>query len=235
MQFHTMILWAKAREMEFEEVVDQAYQLLSYLREFGPELAPNYETVWKKSDAKLLKGTYEELKEIIAKEVKKAEKDDISKGLGYTLGFFSSLNDEESAGISLRIGVSDPKFVNSFIVDFPLNLSLYELFIAEKVYVLFKKCILCFEPYFGFVANNKNSDRYEKFWHNDRPTTTHWLNFFGEDLVKLFGEQKIKNAPAELIEKVGNGYLIRLKKLPIDDESEFDLQLQRRLNSYFRL
>jgi hypothetical protein len=63
----------------------------------------------------------------------------------------------------------------------------------------------------------------------------HWLNFWGSKLLNELNINDWENAPIEEYEKINDGYFIKLKKEPIDDENKNDLILQQNANRYFNL
>ena len=100
---------------------------------------------------------------------------------------------------------------------------------------LFSQVLTClFEPFWGCIGNSININRSDGYWNNSLPTAVHWVNYFGYDVIKHVGVQKIEKANVETIEKLGKGYFIKLKKTPIDDELEKDLILQVNANKYFK-
>ena len=117
-QSYTMILWSKPYDAEIDEMTDICYQVLSELKNYGTELSPKYLPVGRKADVKEFVFSKENIKY-------KLEKNGDRKGgsvfydLGSRISFFSSLNDGLSCGIKLTVGMSNPKLVNSLIVDLP--------------------------------------------------------------------------------------------------------------------
>lgn len=233
LQVHSIILWAPARDEEFDSVAERAYAILTELKNFGEELSPNYLKVMRKKDAKPIELTPAIFKDILRKNINKEGKMEFPD-LGYTVGFFSSLINKKSAGISMTIGVTNPKFTNTLTINTPQEFPVYtDVVVAENLVYTFKKCVEIFEPFWGSIVNNVNGDRVSRFCNKSLPTTTHWANFFGSDIVKRLGESRIAQAPVQNAERLGSGYFIRLKELPINDECEDDIKIQIQANSYF--
>jgi len=67
------------------------------------------------------------------------------------------------------------------------------------------------------------------------PTTTHWVNYFGENIIKQIGIKKVEKAPVYSVKSISKGYLIRIKEFPLDDTLERDVKLQKDLNKYLSL
>ena len=232
-QTHSMILWAKASEENFDVAAQRAYRVLATLKEFGTQLSPNYLTAARKKDAPIFDGTYESLKALLLKRVNKEGNTEFPE-LGYGIGFFSSHDSKNSSGIHIQVGVTHPQFKNTVLVHLPEALPVFnDSTVAEKLVEVFRKCAEVFDPFWGCVSNSVNADRFNGYWHERLPTATHWVNFFGSDIVNQMGISKIEQAPVQKVEKVGNGYLVMLKESPIDDKNEFDIKIQNKANSYF--
>ncbi len=231
LQTHSIILWARPTVEDFEDTVTKAHRLLLALQAFGPEISANYKKVRRKKDARPFVLTRENLAEIINDGVNSSN----NKALGSTFGFFSSLNNNDASGILLSIGVSSPKFYNTFSVSLPPSLPVYSnTAINQRLVATFKQCITIFDPFWGCVRNRINSNRYNGFFQNNFPTTVHWLNYFGNDIVEKIGEEKLKAAPLKKVEKYYKGYFIKLKEMPINDDIPEDIVLQQKANQYFR-
>lgn len=233
-QRHSIILWADAVKEDFQQSLNKAYKLLLALKEFGPELSPNYLTAIKKKEAKKFDLSIETLEELLKKSVNK-EGNTVFPDLGYSISFFSSIKADDSAGVSISVGISNPKFNNCFIVKLPLSLPVYTSNeVRSKLILLFKECITVFEPFWGCISNSVNIRRYEGFWGDKLPTTIHWVNYFGSQLSEELGESKILSSPY-INEKFHSGALVLLKDEPINDEFEEDVKIQQKANIYFGL
>ncbi len=164
LQVHSMLLWANAKNEEFKTSVDRAYALIMALKEFGTELSPNYLTAKRKKDAKVFDYTYEMLEDLIRKGVNKEGKT-VFADLGYSVSFFSSLVEKDSAGISLRVGTTNPRFNNNLVVNLPQTYSIYvDTATGERLINLFKKCVEIFDPFWGCLGNGINVRRYDGYW-----------------------------------------------------------------------
>lgn len=233
---HHLALWAKPEKEPFEETVNKSYRLLEILKEFGPELSPNFLPAWSKKNVKPFDGSITALEELIRKGINKEGKT-VFPELGYRVSFFSSLNDMDSAGISIQVGITSNLFNNTFVVDFPASFPMYtDNQLDERLIKLFRKCIPIFKPYWGCINNSFNNKRYNyKLWENDQPKTIHWVNYFGDDMPRKIEERLIKTAPVYMAERYHDGYLIILKKTPIDDENPEDIEIQNKAKDHFGL
>ena len=129
---YKMILWARPKE---ESIDNQAEQLISILMALNQieYLKPKYQTVRRKKDAIEFDLTLENVKRLITNKRDKQFPD-----LGSSISFFTSLNDNESAGISISIGVSNLKFINSIVIDLNWDYKKIELKKFEELEGLFK-------------------------------------------------------------------------------------------------
>jgi hypothetical protein len=230
LQTYSMILWAKANHEDFKVTVDKAYRLLSSLKEYGTELSPNYLPAFRKKEVKPYELDRETLGNLLKKGVNK-EGERTSPYLGYHVSFFSALNDDDSAGISLTIGMNDPSFTNSLVIHFPPSLNIFDRDISERLIALFKNCVKIISPFWGGIISSYTIRRYATIYKNNLPTTIHWVNFWGEDIIHRISEDKINKASLHSLEKIDSkGYILILKHIPIDDNSEEDIRLQSEVN-----
>ena len=234
-QRHSLILWANSSSEDFQISLTKAYNLLLALKEFGPEIAPNYITAKRKKDAINFDWNTKTLEELLKNGLNKEGKNQFLD-LGYRASFFSSLKEDDSAGISLLVGASNSSITNSFIVNLPLTLPLYESTeVNEKLISTFKECVRIFNPSWACISNNVNIRRFDGYWSDKLPTAIHWLNYFGNETSQILGVEKIESAPTSSIEKFHLGYLVKLKDSPINDESRSDIELQKIANKYFQV
>lgn len=232
-QVHSMILWANAKNEDFKTSVDCAYALIMALKEFGTELSPNYLTAKRKKEAKLFDYNYETLEELLRKGVNKEGKT-VFADLGYSVSFFSSFVEKDSAGISLHVGTTNPRFKNNLVVNLPQTCPIYiDTIIGERIINLFKKCVEIFDPFWGCLSNATNVNRYDGYWGDTLPTSIHWINYFGENIIKQFSVKKIEKSPLYRVEKLSKGYFLQLKTTPIDNNNEEDIKIQIKANKYF--
>ncbi len=233
-QRHSLILWANPSNEDFHVSLAKANNLLLALKEFGPEIAPNYITSKRKKDALNFDWNANTLEELLKKGINK-EGNNQFLDLGYRMSFFSSLREDDSASISLLVGASNSCTTNSLIVNLPLTLPVYESSdINDKLISTFKECVEIFDPFWACIGNNVNVRRFDGYWRDDLPTAIHWVNYFGNGICKIFGDKKIESAPTSSIEKFHLGYIVKLKDSPLNDEIEDDIELQKKVNEYFQ-
>lgn len=235
LQRHSLILWGKANNEDFQVNLKKVNDLLFVLKEFGPELSPNYLTAKRKKDAQNFDWCLKTLEQLLKKGINKEGKTPFPD-LGYRVSFFSSLKDDDSAGISMLVGASNPNITNNFIVNLPLSLPIYDSpEVNKRLITVFKKCVEIFNPFWACIGNGVNLRRYDGYWGDKVPTAIHWVNYFGSEVSQTIGETKIMSSPTCTKNKVHSGYFLVLKDEPINDEVEDDIKLQQRANKYFRL
>ncbi len=235
LQRHSLILWANASNEDFQISLNKAHELLLALKKFGPELIPNYIVAKRKKESQNFDWSLDTLQGLLQKGINK-EDETVFPDLGYRVSFFSSLKEDDSAGISMLVGASNSSIINNFIVNLPLSLPIYESSeVKKRLITLFKECVSIFNPFWACIGNNVNLRRYDGYWGDKLPTAIHWLNYFGSDVSKTLGDAKITLSPTYFKGKFYSGYLIELKDGPIDDEDEDDIKLQQRANKHFVL
>ena len=233
-QTYSMILWSNASKEIFEKSLLKANNLLANLKELGPELSPNYITARKKKDIMEFRGDLDTLKDLLLNGINKEGKI-LLDDLGYSVSFISSLLNDDSASIRLNIGVSNSRFSNNFVVDFPVSFPINNNQIIEKLIKLYKRCVIIFNPYWACISNNLNMERYENYMVNKIPVTIHWINYFDSEVSDKLGEKAILIAPVNAKEKFHKGYFVMLKRTPLDDNSMKDIILQQNINKFFKL
>lgn len=226
-----MLFWSKARTVDFEGTAMQAYNIMQALMEYGEELCPVYLTVSKKQDIAPFNWSYDSFVEILKKGVNKEGKNETSE-LGYSVNFFSSLIEKNSASISMTVGGTNPKFKNTLIISLPQSFSLYnDSSSLDKLEAVFRKCAALFNPDWAAIVNKVNSRRYNGYFNGDIPSTIHWLNYWGIDIIDRLEKRNLEQAPILLKEKLNDGYLLKLKRTPINDLVQEDIEIQCKANN----
>lgn len=235
MQPHSIILWAEPKKEAFEDLSVKCYNILNILKNFSPDLSPKYILDFETKKFKEYEFNINEIKKILKDNINK-EGDKIFPELGYRIHFISHLNTANTTGISMTIGASFERITNTINIGIKDDFVLYDNHkVNFHLVKLFKNLIELYKPFWGCVSNDINSNRIEKFIKSNKPTTVHWLNFWGSKLLNELKINNWENAPIEEYEQIDDGYFIKLKKEPIDDENENDLLLQQNANRYFDL
>lgn len=232
-QTYSIILWRKPEkeEISFEEIVNRIYDSLCVLQKYDEIFRPNYLTVKKKSDASKFDWSYKSFSEKLQNEVMKIGKKEIPE-LGYTLSFFSSLNDEESCGISLRVGNKDNRFVNSLVINLPKSVEYSEEINSNMLKTLFYELVNSFEPYWGCISSNQFKMDNLKYLSGNTPLYLNWLNYWStevESTVSVAFFEKIKNM-TDISYKDG---VLQISKRALDYRNDKDMEYFKNINHVF--
>lgn len=229
-QTHTIVLWRmpELEEKSFDSLARNSFELMSVFQDFDCEWRPNYLTGYKKNKTKFqwnYNNFSEELKKGVNREGKKA-----FSHLGYQISFYSSLIEDKSFGHSLTIGST--RFFNVLTVKIANDFNLYDNVNAKKMERLFEKLVERFNPFWGCVANSKIASKYGYFdQDNNIPQTVYWLNYFNENIIENIGKERIDNVLSEYSSMSFKNGLLRLCSIPIDYESEEDVQFHEEIHS----
>ena len=233
-QRHSIILWRKAEEKDksFEEISTEAYEVLNLLQDYLQELRPNYLTSNTKKDIQRFDWNYENFSNVLKKGINKEGKNTF-EDLGYSISFFSSMNEEDSCSFQMRAGNKNEKFFNTLIINLPLSINLYDEKTAEEINNLFEKLVQAYIPHWGCVSNKVLSRKYGKFLEGNLPTTVHWINYWSEDIISTIGMARIqKIIDINLGVSFKNGILsIKNTALNMDKEDDirFHDEMQKQL------
>lgn len=229
-----MLLWAKPKKEDIKEIILKGLNILNVLKNFGPELEAKYVRRKIPNTVTKFKLTEDDFKTIIMDNInKEGNKEFIN--LGYTLHFFTDLDKKKLTAIYLHIGASFHKIVNSLIIHFSENFNIYKPPLSYAIIDLFKKLIILFQPFWACIANNINKLRFHKFVKDNKPTTVHWLNYWGSKLLENINTNNLQNAPVKEYEQINDGLFIKLKDQPIDNTNEEDISMQQVANVFFGL
>lgn len=235
-QRHSIILWRKPdkRDKNFEEISTEAYEVLNSFQDYPQELRPNYLTAKTKKDIKRFDWSYENFSNVLKKGVNKEGKNTF-ENLGYTISFFSSMDEKDSCTFQMRVGNKNEKFYNTLIINLPLSLNLYDEKVAVKIGDLFEKLVQIYIPYWGCVSNKELSRKYGKFLEGNLPTTIHWMNYWSKDIILAIGMEKIqKIIDNNTIIKFKNG-ILSIKNMALDADNELDIRVHDELHKQFFL
>jgi hypothetical protein len=232
-QRHSIILWKKAehKDKKYEEISKEAYNILSLFQDYPQELKPNYLSVKSKKDAKEFAWNYENFNSVLKKGINR-EGENIFEDLGYSISFFSSMEEKKSCAFQMNVGNKNNKFYNTFIIDLPLSLNLYDKKIADTIRSLFEKLVQFYIPYWGCISNKVLSRKYGNFLDGNLPTTVHWMNYWSEDIIEMIGMRKIqKIVDQNSIISFQKGVL-SIKDTAFDVDKEEDLKYHDELQNY---
>ena len=231
-QRHSIILWRKAEKEDksFEEISKEAYEVLNLFQYCSQELRPNYLTGKTKKDIKEFEWNYENFSEQLKKGVNK-EDEVVFKELGYSISFFSSMDEKNSCTFSMTAGNKFEKINNVLIVDLPLSYNLYEKETADIISDLFGKLVQVYKPFWGCISNRALSRKYGKFLEGNLPTTVHWINYWSEDILGTIGMEKIQDMVNKNTMSTFKTGILSIKETAFDVEKEDDIRFHAEMHN----
>lgn len=222
---YTMILWAKANDNKLEIQTNQVYRILSILNQTS-YLKPRYLTAYKKKNVKEFELTIDNVKKLIIKK-----RDKQFTELGSRFSFFTSLDDEESVGISISTGVSKPGFQNNIVIELNTDYKERKIEEFERLADIFKQLVVVSEPFYGCIASGSNYSLFGTYYNKNTnlPASIFDVNYWGEEIINNLSIHQIMDRVYEC-EKIGRGYYIRLQKDVIDTFNINHMRLQKNIN-----
>lgn len=214
----------------FEEIAEEAFEVLSILQKYPNCFRPNYRTVRRKRDAKPMEWNFFNFSEELKKGVNK-EGGTIFSELGYMISFFSSLTESESCAIRMCVGNTNKDLFNTLDIDLPYFLNLQSEENSELIYGLFADLVENYKPIFGCTINNVMFLRETKpHYENKLPTKIQWLNYWPQNIVSSLGEKRISCFIKENSEVSYENGILRTKKKAFDCDNRDDMEYYSRLN-----
>lgn len=234
MQRLSLILWKKAENevKEFDIIAKEAYGTLSILQKYPEQLRPNFLTSWHKSKAVRVEWNFENFYDWLKSGIVNKIGKKTSPDLGYSLSFFSSMNEAESSGISISVGNTCSKFVNTFILNFPLNLAFDNIQTSSMISEIFIDLVSEFNPFWGCIENSEFTAFDEGYLKNGMPTFLHWMNYWSDEILSNVDRKFLEMIQQEPKASLSNGVL-RLRDKVLNCKDEEDLQYFKVLNSYY--
>lgn len=222
---YTMILWAKANNNGIDTQAKQVFDILNTLSQV-PYLRPKYLTAYQKKDTTEFELTLENIEKLITKK-----RDKQFEELGSKISFFTSLNDNESVGISISIGVSKAKFQNTVVLDLNFDYKKQSVKKFDELSEIFKKFVIIFAPFYGCITSRSNGSMFDTYYDktNNTPTSIFDINYWGIDIINNLPISEIQEKVFECIE-MNRGYYIRLQKEPVNISNIDHIKLQKDIN-----
>ena len=222
---YTMILWAKANNNKIDTQTKQVFDILSTLSQVS-YLRPKYLTANRKKNTTEFELTLDNVEKLITKK-----RDKQFEELGSKISFFTSLNDDESVGISISIGVSKAKFQNTIVLDLNFDYKEQSVEKFDELSEVFKKLVSVFAPFYDCIKRRSNRSMFDTYYDkiNNSPTSIFDINYWGEDIVNDLPISEIRKKVFECIE-INSGYYIRLQKEPINISNINHMKLQKDIN-----
>jgi len=229
-QYYTIILWRKpeSENITFDEIAERAYKTISVYQKLPNNYKPNYLNGTRKKDAKLFDWSYENFANTLQQGANQ-ENGQVFKELGYSIGFFSSLDNNQSCGYSMSVGKTNDLFINSFIVALSIDMDYYLPDTSKLIEDLFKESIKTFGAFYGAVVNSLM----DKYIYYDKDAneikSIHWLNYVAPDITQNIKESKLKKLMKKYKEfEYDNGF-IKLQNKAINAENPEEVKYKEEL------
>lgn len=227
-QSHSIVLWknAESEDKPFDEIAAETFALLSELKKYPKNFQPNFLPGNTRKDVRPFDWDIEHFRLLLEKGMNK-EGGTVFRDLGYGIQFFSSLEEEESCGIMVFAGATNPDFINSLTLELPFGLSLFNAENAKLVRNMFESLAHAYRPFFGCVSNRTLTRRYGALLRKGRPAVIHWLNYWSTEIVGNVGLTKIQRLTEEYQNVRYSGNILSIKDIALNCESEEDMELQK--------
>lgn len=224
---YTMILWAKANDNKLDIQTNQVYRILTILNQISYLKPRYYLTAYKKENIKEFELTLDNVKKMIIQK-----RDKQFTELGSKFSFFTSLDDEESVGISISTGVSKPGFQNNIVIELNTNYKERKIEEFERLADIFKKLVVVSKPFYGCIASASNYSLFSTYYNKNTnlPASIFDINYWGGEIINNLPIHRILDRVYEY-EKIGEGYYIRLQKDVIDTLNINHMELQKNINA----
>lgn len=235
-QTYSMIFWRHTEKgnTSFEDISERIYKVLQIFNKNLPyEYCPNYKSVNKKCDVKIYDWNYENFCNDLKKNINHT-KECVFEKLGYSLSFFSSLEDNKSFGYRLNVGVKDSRFINVFSVHLAADFNYFNKDMAKILELIFYDCVNEFGAFYACVSNSLIKNGQSAILKSDslyKITSIQWLNYWDSEILKKFDNKKLKILQRKHKEFSFNNGFIKLKDIPLDAENPEDIKYVQEIES----
>lgn len=214
-----LILWRKPVKKTPQALAEEAFALFSIFREAESDFCPNYPTVRRRRDAKPFAWDGESFRKALLGQPVNQGNAQLGE-LGYSISFFSSLEEKGSVGYRLHTGNRDPKFVDTFVVDIPEAAGSSRLFSPETVEDTFRRCIAVFRPFWGCVDDRGPLEGGYLTGDRKRPRSICWLNYWDAAMALRVGPLRIRRACGAVPEASWRDGVLRTGREPLSRTPE---------------
>lgn len=232
---YTMIIWITPVEETLEAQTERIFLTLSELGIID-SLRPNFLTAMSKKLTKEFILNKENICDLILRE-----QDKLFSDLGSYLSFFTSMNNDESNGIRIKTGITNPKFTNSIVINIHSSNLINDDKKLLQLIPIFKKLVKINKPFYACIVGRGNKDMYVGHYLNEKeqPKVAYWMNYWGKDIIsKIDFEQVYRKGDLRKvhdIEEYEGGYFINLTKEPTDINNKEHMALQESVNFALKL
>ena len=240
MQWFTMGFWRKPEKsgITFDEISRRTYDTITIFNDQQEEYRPNYQTIMQKKDALPFDWNYDNFYKELKKNINKSGRI-VFEELGYSMSFFSSLDDNSSCGYSLRVGNQNEQFINAIIVDFPVLFDISCKQNSTLICDIFQRVVEKFEPFWAGVISNTDNIKQEKSGFprgkeqlKNQLTGVHWLNYWSNEMISSLGKEKLATINNIFPNIKYNDGVLRLQEKPLNLECEVDRQYKKTVEDY---
>ncbi len=229
MQVHTIILWQKpiSDRTSFEDIVRNVIDIVTVFNALPEQYRPNFYTSNSKASAKPFVLDYDDISSHLQKTAC-TFKDSV---INYSIGLFSSKNNDSAFGYSLRVGTRENKhgFINTLVVNIAINYDIYDEKYAGLLEKVFKECVTTFKPFWGAIVNDSARAEDTPLVVDGTPANIHWMNYWSDDIIDQIGLRKIKKAEKKYEQFNFDNGIIKIKPLPINADKAEDIEYQSEL------
>ena len=220
---------AEKENKTFAEISKEAYEVLKLFQDYPNMLRPNYLTAKSKKEIKEFNWNYENFSKELRKGINKDGKM-VLEDLGYSVSFFSSMNEQDSCGFLMHVGNKIEKFYNTIKIELPLSLNLYSPHTSEMISNLFERLVQIYMPFFGCISNRVLARKYGKYLEGNSPTMINWINYWSEDIIGSVGIEHIQKIVDEYPEVTFKDGILQIKNTAINVEIESDMKYYNKLH-----
>lgn len=235
-QQHTIVLWKKpcSPNATFEEICKETFNFLSLFQNYPVIFRPNYFTGRTKKDKNIFTWEYSDFEKELKRKVNH-EGNNAFENLGYTFSMFSSLDFDKSSSFQITVGNKDDRFMNTFVMKFPVEIDMYDQTNSNYAQSIFKDLVKNFKPFWGCISNKAFPINFNNFLKNKKPTTIHWMNYWNNEIESVIGMKQIKNAINTYPSITYKDGFFSLGSIALDITKQSDVSLHDNVEKILRL
>lgn len=212
-QTYTMVFWLNNKHRGADEISQIIYDLFGCLNCFDHRILPRYRTARSKRAAQEVETSIQHLRNMISADITRLKSPDNV----YSISFFSSMDEDDSLGLTCAFGNLPTQSCNAIIMQLPIS---YETFFpqTDQIYLLFQRLTDMLRPYYSFVKNNKDPLAVP-LWNvqTNKPSSVHWINYYSMKTAEDIGMKCFKRIPQA--EFTPDGIYLRIFDKPFDVEN----------------
>ena len=228
-QKHSIILWKNAENSTttFEEISRQTFVFIENLKKIS-----QFSCLYINKAANIyeeLPNTFDSFCSLLKSNVNQ-ENGQIFEDLGYYISFVTKKDKAVNFSVDLHIGNRDAHFVNTCVINIPIDMDLSSVENTTFIKKLFSMLVNQFKPFWGCVSNKIIARKYGRHLNGRFPVTVQWINFWQEEIIGDLLKDKLIRIQAEFPEFEMKRNIIIAKKMPFNMENESDIFYQENLH-----